>query len=232
MKRFIRVFPFILILILNTTLYAGGNTYHIDKDKGGVFIQTDGYGSWYIDPDEMEGINVGDKGTYITGSDRNGRYIDTNHHGRFYLNSKNTYEDTTSGENNTSVGQHETKVVIKGNQVLVPTVIINGGNRVEAMLLLDTGASIVALKKDIIDRLNVTEAQDAEFVNANGVKTKTKVGMVEQVKAGPVSKSNIYISVLVQEGNALEFDGLLGMNFLRDLEYKIDFNKQIITWKK
>ncbi len=38
------------------------------------------------------------------------------------------------------------------------------------------------------------------------------------------------VAVIEQRGFALKFDGLLGMDFLRDLHYHVDFKRKIINW--
>ncbi len=33
-----------------------------------------------------------------------------------------------------------------------------------------------------------------------------------------------------ERGPVLKFDGLLGMDFLRDLHYQVDFKRKVINW--
>ena len=49
----------------------------------------------------------------------------------------------------------ETKVVIEGNQILVPVTIGNGIFEHQTVLLLDTGASQIVLHRDFANRINL-----------------------------------------------------------------------------
>ncbi len=124
----------------------------------------------------------------------------------------------------------ETKVIIQGNRVLVPATLSAGGNEVQATLLMDTGADQIALSQNIADRLNIQQTRKTAVRVAGGKIIKAKYTVLSYVKVGPHKKENIGTFILKQSGPTFEFDGLLGMNFLRGLDYKIDFNNQIIRW--
>ena len=63
----------IFSLIWALPLYAEG-TYQVGRDEGGVYLQTNAHGGWYIDEVDLKRIKIGQTGTYQTGSDRY-RYI-------------------------------------------------------------------------------------------------------------------------------------------------------------
>ena len=235
MRNFSILIAILLICLSVTPLYADG-TYYIDKDENGFYMQTDGDGAWYIFRDDVTAFKVGEKGTYSIRTDQDGSYIVTDKHGELCINRKATEElaQEIMGYNRKSQWQSEQrkyKVVIKGNRVLVPVVLGYGGNEVEAFLLLDTGASITALHKDIADQLNIKSSQKAEFRLTGGKTFTSNITKLDYVNVGPLKKQGIYAVIIEHEGPAVSWKGLLGMNFLRNLEFRIDFKEQLIEWK-
>jgi len=128
--------------------------------------------------------------------------------------------------------QNQTDVVIDGNKVLVPVTLGYDGIEAEAMLVLDTGASIIALHREVADRLEIRDAQKAKFRVVGGTTIETDVVQLEYVKVGPHVKADLQAGIIDHEGVAVPYNGLLGMNFLRGLQYSIDFDKQVIQWHR
>jgi len=236
MKNF-STFIAILFTCLNVTpLYADG-TYYIDKDENGFYMQTDRDGAWYVFRDDVKAFEVGEKGTYSIRTDQDGSYIVTDKHGELYINRKATEQlaQEIMGYNRKPQWQAEQKkckVVIKGNRVLVPVVLGYGGNEIEAFLLLDTGASITALHKDIADQLDIKSTQKAKFRFIGGKTFTSNITKLNYVNVGPLKKQGIYAVIIEHEGPPVPWKGLLGMNFLRNLEFRIDFKEQLIEWKR
>ena len=224
-----------IVLAFSGQLFAGG-TYSIGKDKDGLYMQTDNDGTWDIAQEDVRYFRVGQKGRYQTGADENGTFIETGKNRKFYidLNERERIEreiEEFNTEQERLAATAETKVVIKGNQVLVPVVLCYGDNETEALLLMDTGASGTVLHKNLAESLNLKEDIKGEIIVAGGKTVKSSVEKLKAVKVGPVTKKDLYVHVIDHQGPPVEHQGLLGMDFLRGLEYKVDFKKQVIEWK-
>jgi clan AA aspartic protease (TIGR02281 family) len=214
----------------------GGENYLIGKDKGGLYMETDSDGSWYIDPQSLKLFRLGEKGKYSIGRDKSGTFIRTDKHGTFYVDvdaQQNIEQEREKfNEREKQAQEIETNVVVEGNHVFVPALLGYGGNETEALLLLDTGASVVVLHHEITEQLNLTKTQKAKLTIAGGKAIDADIVKLDYVKVGPLIERNIHASVIRHEGPPVKYNGLLGMNFLQHCEYRIDYKKKVIKWKK
>ena len=124
-----------------------------------------------------------------------------------------------------------TKVTISGNKVLVPVTLAYLGREVQATLVLDTGADLITIHRPIADQLHLPLNEKAEVRVTGGKIIRARVAKLDYARVGPYEAQDIQVLIILHQGSPVSHDGLLGMNFLRSLEYSIDFENQVIKWK-
>ena len=124
----------------------------------------------------------------------------------------------------------KTKVVIQDNQILVPVRLGYNGKEIIIPLLLDTGASIIVLHKQFAEALNLVIEQKGLSRMASGKVIQSELAKVDYLKLGPFKMESVSVVVIKHQGPPVKFSGLLGMNFLRNVNYKIDYKNQVIHW--
>jgi len=125
----------------------------------------------------------------------------------------------------------QTTVTIIDNQILVPVTLGHGVKKRKTLLLLDTGASHIVLYKNFADDLDIVPFEQSQAIVAGGQRIKSERAKLDYFKVGPVAMENINLTIISHQGPPIRFNGLLGMNFLRNIEYSIDFKNKLIKWK-
>lgn len=126
----------------------------------------------------------------------------------------------------------ETKVIREGNRILIPVTVNNDGIEIVVNLLLDTGASQIVLNRKVADQLSIITLKRGLAQVAGGSSISTQVGKVSYIKVGPFTMEDASVLIIPHEGVPVNYSGLLGMNFLKQVEYSIDYKNQVIRWKR
>ncbi|KKL03612.1 hypothetical protein LCGC14_2624360 [marine sediment metagenome] len=120
--------------------------------------------------------------------------------------------------------------LIQDNQILVPVRLGHNGKEIITPLLLDTGASIIVLHQQFAEALNLETEQKGLSRMASGKMIQSELAKVDYLKLGPFTMESVRVVVIKHQGPPVKFSGLLGMNFLRNVNYKIDYKNQVIHW--
>jgi predicted aspartyl protease len=124
-----------------------------------------------------------------------------------------------------------TPVLITRNQVLVPVIVSFRGFAVEARLLFDTGATVTTINERLAAALGVeaSDVRPGKATVADGRSVRGYSFTADSLTVGAKARSTVQISILPGSGNE-GYDGLLGMDFLKNFRYHVDFERSVIDW--
>jgi len=125
----------------------------------------------------------------------------------------------------------QTRVIVEDNRILVPVTLVNNGIELTVNLVLDTGASQIVLHRDVADQLNIISLNKGLAQVAGGQNIQIQKGQVNFFKVGPHSMEKATVLIIAHEGPSVSYSGLLGMNFLKNVQYTLDYQNQLIRWQ-
>lgn len=128
-----------------------------------------------------------------------------------------------------AIDASRTQVNIRGNSVLVPVRVQLGGRTVPLNLVLDTGATQTVIHRQSLDRLRIDARRAGYAQIASGDIIETYSARLDRIEIGPYTLNGPRAGIIDFQGNATH-DGLLGMDFLRQIDYRIDFENDQVIW--
>lgn len=127
-------------------------------------------------------------------------------------------------------GAMETPITVSNNQVLVPVTIAHLGVEVKTQLLLDTGASIITLHKEIARQLKIEPSMRSKAKVVGGTAIRAGFMQLSYVGVGPLTVKGPVAGFIDHTGPPVAFGGYLGMNILKEANFQIDFDRKVIRW--
>jgi predicted aspartyl protease len=117
-----------------------------------------------------------------------------------------------------------------GGAALVVPVHVNGEGPFD--FVLDTGATLMCLDQGLVSRLGVVvdEARRGMAAGIEGTGGIQLVGL-DSVRVGDARATELSACVLDlahTQALGIEFDGLIGLNFLREFRVTLDFGRNIL----
>lgn len=94
-------------------------------------------------------------------------------------------------------------------------------------LLIDTGASTLAISEELADAAGLTHCRPQQSHTANGI-TNTCMARLDRLQIGPASLQQVQVSILPR----LSGPGLLGMNVLQHFRMEQDGETLRLTLRK
>jgi len=125
----------------------------------------------------------------------------------------------------------ETSVKIMGNSVLVPVKVRYGNRTASLQLVLDTGATRTVIHSNALKSLKVYKRPAGKAQVAGGGIIDTHSVTFDSLEVGPYDIESVSSGVIDHQGVS-RHDGLLGMDFLRQVQYEVDFDRSVVIWSR
>jgi len=132
--------------------------------------------------------------------------------------------------------EKEEKSVVFSQSAKGITVEVMLNDKVSAKMVVDTGASIVIISRNIAEKLGINLSNtkpDLAVQVADGREVNAKRVVIQSMKVQEATALKVDAAVLLEDTGGLAFgDGLLGMSFLSKFNFKIDSDAKKLILQK
>ncbi len=98
--------------------------------------------------------------------------------------------------------------------------------------IFDTGA-ISAISQQLNLELNLSSSFSNEMIDGSGIKNQQKFYLLDKIRLENIDFMNVGVGIFdffqISKGIRLQIDGIIGSNLIRILNWKIDYQNQLIT---
>lgn len=126
---------------------------------------------------------------------------------------------------------HQTPVMVRGNRVMVPVEIVVGGKDAHLMLLLDDKAPTTTIHRDSLQELRLPPGEAVTLQGTGSRAVKGEKVLLGLVDIGPFELKDFPVVLVTPQGGTRSFDGTLGLDFLKNHPYAVDFEREMLRWK-
>jgi predicted aspartyl protease len=130
----------------------------------------------------------------------------------------------------TAAGEIPFRLAGSNEAALIVDVFLNGQGPFE--FVLDTGATLTCIDRDLAERLNLEDARGMVVGSGVGGARRVSLVRIDSLRAGRSTVDDLLGCTLqldqLQRLPGIEMEGLLGLNFLRSFRVTLDFERSIL----
>lgn len=123
-----------------------------------------------------------------------------------------------------------TPFVIQKSRILLPVEIVGTRGRTTVHLIMDTGAQRTFLWRTALPSIGLQRIGRVRAAGIAGSKYASSV-RARSINVGPYQIKNVEMAVMTPGRYQKNYDGLLGMDFLMQVKFEIDYDRKVIIWK-
>jgi hypothetical protein len=127
---------------------------------------------------------------------------------------------------------YQTPVMVRGSRVMVPVEISRDGKTAHLMMLLDDKAPTTVIHRTAVEELRFPPGEQVTLTGTGNRAVKAEKVLAGLIDIGPFELRNYPVVLITPQGGTRSFDGTLGIDFLKDHPYTVDFDREMLRWQQ